>query len=76
MKVFKVTAEDYNWDEYVSVVIVAESPEEAIKIATTENSNIRTYAETGFVQSGQGKFTVEEVDLDTKGVILAHYHAG
>ena len=63
-KVYLVKVEDYSWDEYDSIVVVASTEEEAITMGQ------------GFFEEEQGQITATEVDLTKSGVILTSFNAG
>jgi len=71
MKIFKVDASGYTYDEYDSVVIVAASKEIALDIAIKGRDSYQFWFE-----ESQYPLTVKEVDLTTEGMILASYNAG
>ncbi len=62
-KVYLVKVEDYSWDEYDSIVVVASTEEEAITMGQ------------GFFNEEQGQITATEVDLTKSGVILTSFNA-
>mgnify|MGYP003288615499 CR=1 FL=1 len=64
-KVFIVEAEKVTWDQYDSVIVLAESEEEAIALGQ------------GFFETDQGKISAREVDLNGQsGVIFTSFNAG
>lgn len=83
MKVFEVYAEDTDWDQYDSCVIVAEDVE-AVKAMMTHVENGRySYTainhnsddEVHFYDS-QGLIYIKEVDLTKAGIVCASFNAG
>ena len=65
-KIYLVESETYAWDEFDSVVIVADNEEEALSIAIDKR----------FFNESQGAITATEVDLTKSGVVLSSFNAG
>lgn len=65
-KIYLVESETYAWDEFDSVVIVADNEEEALSIAIDKH----------FFNESQGAITATEVDLTESGVVLSSFNAG
>ena len=66
-KVFYVSVEECDYDQYDAVVVLAENLQEAKRIVKEED----------YFQEDQGKVTYEEVDLNGKSeVILDSFRAG
>ena len=63
-KVFVVEPEDYDYDEYDGIAVVADSSQEAIEIAEK------------FFSDDQGKLTAKEIDMTESGMILSSFNAG
>ena len=63
-KVYLVKSEDWDYDEYDSIVVVASTEEEAISMGQ------------GFFNENQGQITATEVNLTKSGVILTSFNAG
>ena len=82
MKVFRVSAESFGYDEYDSCIVVAESKDavrKMIKEKTILGSVSRLLIGNSVVcrfESDQGKISIEEIDLTKQDVILASYNAG
>lgn len=82
MKVFKVSAESFGYDEYDSCIVVAESKDAVRKMIKEEvrlgrvTRLLRGDRTSCMFDSGQGKIVIEEVDLTKQDVILASYNAG
>lgn len=70
MKVYYVYVDDYSWDEYDAIVVVAENEDRALELAKHGNF------EESYFNKWQGEIHVEEVDLTTEHIILASYNAG
>ena len=82
MKVFKVSAESFGYDEYDSCIVVAESEDavrkmikEEVRLGSVSRLLIGDSVVCRF-ESDQGKIVIEEVDLTKQDVILASYNAG
>lgn len=89
MKVFKVFVDKCSYDEYDSCVVVAESIEAVWAMMEhrededypSENAwrFIPTDSDDGFptfFYDHQGTIHIEEVDLNTPGVVLSSFNAG
>lgn len=70
MKVYLVYADDYDYDDYDAIVVVAENKENALAMA---NSGSFGYS---YFKKHQGEIHVEEVDLTTAHVVLESFNAG
>ena len=70
MKVYLVYADDYDWDDYEAIVVVAENEESALEMA---NSG---YYGDSYFKKHQGEIHVKEVDATTKHVVLESFNAG
>lgn len=70
MKVYRVYADDYDYDEYDAIVVVAENEERALAMA-----NIGNWGESYF-RKNQGSIHVKEVDLTTEHIVLESFNAG
>lgn len=71
MKLYRVTADTYSYDEYDSFVVWAESPEEAEQLAVKEST--LSYRKSNFLK---GCTVVEEVKPKESGIVLGAYNAG
>ena len=76
MKVFLVKAESYTYDDYDSVVLVAESKERALEMA--EESTWKTYEKEKRFYFGENQYplTATEIDLTKEDSILGSFNAG
>lgn len=77
-KVYLVTVEEYGYDEYDSMVVIANNEQEAIDLCKSEDYET---AKTGWLSDGfvkaQGKITATEIDLTKDSqVILKSFNAG
>lgn len=68
-QLYIVTPEDYTWDQYDSIVVLAESEEEAIKIG-------EDFFECEDVYAPQGKVSAELVDMTKTGIVHTSFNAG
>ena len=77
-KVYLVKVEKCDYDQYDSMVVIANNEEEAINLCKCEdydNCSSSLFAE-GFIKS-QGKITATEVDLSKNSqIILTSFNAG
>lgn len=71
MKVYNVYPDDYDYDQYKGVVIVAENEAQVLEMLKDPPYGGATYFE-----SSQGEIHIEEVDLTKPSVILASFNAG
>lgn len=69
LKLYKVEAEEWNWDQYDSIVVLAENEEDAIEIG-------KGWFDGEDALNPQGEITAELVDMTKRGVILSSYNAG
>ena len=76
MKVFLVKAESYTYDDYDSVVLVAESKERALEMA--KESTWKTYEKEKCFYFGERQYplTATEIDLTKEDSILGSFNAG
>ena len=76
-KIYLVTVEEYDYDEYDGMVVIANNEQEAIEMCKAENyeSDIALGCE-GFVKE-QGKITAKEINLNTNNsqIILTSFNA-
>ena len=77
-KVYLVTVEKHGYDEYDSMVVIADNEQEAIDLCKDEDYET---AKTGWLADGfvkvQGKIAATEIDLTKDSqVILKSYNAG
>lgn len=70
MKVYLVYADDWDYDDYDSIVVVAENEDNALAMA---NSG---YFNDSFFKNHQGEIHVKEVDLTTEHIVLTSFNAG
>lgn len=71
LKTFKITANTHGYDEYDSILIVAESAERALQIAMESEDGWQPY----FYQD-QYPLTVEELDTSKEQIVFTSYNAG
>lgn len=87
MKVFKVYVKNWDWDQYDSCIVVAESEEDVRSMLENDSHWITNrvvvktptptkHTVTCYFESNQGKIFIEEVDLNTKDVICSSFNAG
>ena len=78
-KIYLVEVEKCGYDEYDSMVVIANNEQEAIDLCKSEDYET---AENGWLSDGfvktQGKITATEINLTTKNsqVILKSFNAG
>lgn len=72
MKIFKVTFNEYDYDQYDSFIVVAENEEDAVKVI--EEGYPRNDQYSG-VDWSKG-YTVEEVLPIERGTVLGSFNAG
>jgi hypothetical protein len=70
MKVYRVYVDDWDYDEFDAVVVVAENEDKAL--AMVENG----YYDRCYFEKWQGEIHVEEVDLTYEHVVLESFNAG
>lgn len=78
-KIYLVTAEEYDYDQYDSVVVLANNKQEAIELCKGKDYETNKYsiAFDGYFVKNQGKITIKEIDLNANAqVILASFNAG
>lgn len=63
-KVYLVESEEWNYDEYDSVVVIASNENEAIELSKD------------YFKEDQGELSAKEIKLDKSQVVLASYNAG
>ena len=73
MNIYKVEASDFWYDDYDSIVVVAESEEHAIEIASNEE-NLPGY--NAYFRKGQYPLSAERIDLTEEGIVHASFNAG
>ena len=71
MKVYYVYPDDYNYDEYTGLVIVAENERDALAMTKTGGHEGGSY-----FYKWQGEIHVEEVDLNKAHIVMESYNAG
>ena len=70
MKVYRVYVDKYWYDEFDTIVVVAESADRALEITKNGRSGC------GYFKAHQGEVHVEEVDLTTEHIVLESFNAG
>ena len=71
MKVYNVYPDDYDYDQYKGVVIVAENEAQVLEMLKDP-----PYGGSTYFEASQGEIHIEEVDLTKPSVILASFNAG
>ena len=77
-KIYLVTVEECGYDEYDSMVVIANNEQEAIEMCKAQDYEGGTsWGCDGFVKE-QGKITAKEIDLNTNNsqIILTSFNAG
>lgn len=70
MKVYLVWPDDYDYDDFDGLVIVAENEDRALELVKNGRRGKCYFKEY------QGEINIEEVDLTTEGIILESFNAG
>ena len=70
MKVYCVYVNNYDYDDFDAIVVVAENEDRALAIA---NSG---YCGNCYFKEYQGEIHIKEVDLTKEYVVLASFNAG
>ena len=70
MKVYLVYADDYDYDDYDALVVVAENEDNALKIVHSG------YFNGSYFKKHQGEVYIKEVDLTTEHIVLESFNAG
>lgn len=75
-KIYLVSVEEYCYDEYDSMVVIADNEQEAIEMCKANDYNGDEGWE-GFIES-QGKIVAKEINLNTNTskIILQSFNAG
>lgn len=68
LKLYLCTPETCGWDQYKGFVVLAKNKSEALKIVTDKNGDS--------FEPSQGYITIEEVDMNKKGLVLYSFNAG
>ena len=76
MKVYLAYVDQYDYDEYDGVVLVAENEDRALEIVKTGRYCGQCFGRCGYFEKHQGEIHIEEVDLTEEGVVLESYNAG
>lgn len=71
MKIYHVYVDDWDYDDYDAIVVVAENEDRAFEIANGSNCYDRCY-----FKEHQGEIRVEEVDLTKEHIVLESFNAG
>jgi hypothetical protein len=73
MKIYLVQRPDekIDWDEYKGAVVIAESPDEALKMLHKEHDSL-SWNESW----GDWDVTITEINLATPAIVLESYNAG
>ena len=70
MKVYVAYPEDFTWDDFNGLVIVAENEDRALEIVKNG------YYGCCYFKEHQGEIYIEEVDLTEECIVLESFHAG
>ena len=73
MKLYTVIAHDWDYDQFDSIVILAENEERALEIAEMKHKD--NYNKRYF-ESNQYPLTVVEEDMTKEQIILCSFNAG
>lgn len=82
MKVFKVTAENATFDEYISMVVIAESKDRALDIALNEKQpfnqglNEKKYDVFFEFEEHQMPLKVDEIDTTKESIVVSEFLGG
>lgn len=82
MKVFNVWVDKVDYDDYDSCIVVAESVEAVRAMMERDDSHPLYPHYNGwrigevYFRDWQGEIHIEEIDLNTPGVILSSFNAG
>lgn len=68
-QLYIVTPEDYTWDQYDSIMVLAESEEEAIKMG-------EDFFDGEEDLNPQGKVSAKLVDMTEAGIVHTSFNAG
>jgi hypothetical protein len=71
MKLYYVYADDYDYDDFDSVVVVAENEDRALEMI-----NNGGWSGEGYFREHQGEIHIEEVDLTVEHIVLESFNAG
>lgn len=67
LKLYLCTPETCGWDEFDGFVVLAKNKSEALELVTDIHTECFEH---------QGYITIEEVDMNKKGIILGSFNAG
>ena len=70
MKVYLVYPDDFGYDQFDGLVVVAENEDRVLSIV-----NNGGLFHGGYFQKNQGEIHIEEVDLTTEHVVLESFNA-
>lgn len=70
MKVYHVYVDDYDWDEFDAIIVVAENEDRALEIVKNG------YYDGCYFKEEQGEIHVEEIDLTYEHIVLESFNAG
>lgn len=71
MKVYLITPEYYDYDDYDGLVVTAENEEEVFAIIKGNNE-----FNNEFFKVRQGHISIQEIDLTKKQIVLTSFNAG
>ena len=81
MNIYIIEASDYWYDEYDSVIVVAENEERAIEIVTKKERTLelndgRVVNLGAYFREDQHPLTAKKIDLNKEDIIHASFNAG
>ena len=81
MNIYIVEATNVEYDDYDSIVVVAENEERAIKIATNKERTLelndgRVVNLSAYFRENQHPLTAKKIDLNKEDIIHASFNAG
>lgn len=90
LKVFRVWADRYDYDQFDSFIIIGKDKESVLKQFETDTKGIRTYKgpvndsptskwpqfDRYLFEQDQGEIHIEEIDITTPALILGSFNAG
>ena len=70
MKVFYVYPDEYKYDDYNGIVVVAENKDKALALVESG------YYGESYFKAHQGEIYIDEVNLSTEQIVLESFFAG
>lgn len=81
MKIFKITPENFDWDEWKSVIIIAENEEKALDIAMNKpqpynpyKSESEQYNVCFKFEAHQMPLSIERINLDKESIVVSEFN--